>query len=140
MKTHLRLLFSVAALAAFLSVNVSQAAELSVEWDDNSDNETGFHIERAPGAAPAASAFVRVGSVGANVKIFADGGLPNKTAFTYRVQAFNADTVSVFSGTASGTTPPAPILAPSRARVTVPPQVTKVTVPSGTLLVVETAK
>jgi PKD repeat protein len=63
-----------------------------LNWSDNSSNETGFYIERAPLGS---TAFVRVGTVGANVKTFTD--VVSRGNYTYRVQAFNGATLSTYS-------------------------------------------
>jgi PKD repeat protein len=63
-----------------------------LNWSDNSSNETGFYIERAPSGS---TAFVRVGTVGANVKTFTD--VVSRGNYIYRVQAFNGTTVSTYS-------------------------------------------
>jgi PKD repeat protein len=64
----------------------------SLSWKDNSTNETGFYIERAPSGS---SAFTRIGSVGANVKTYTDS-VPRGN-YVYRVQAFNSAAVSAYS-------------------------------------------
>ena len=63
-------------------------------WTDNSSNETGFYIERAPSGS---TAFARVGTVGANVKTFTDA--VSRGNYVYRVQAFNGSIVSTYSNT-----------------------------------------
>jgi PKD repeat protein len=68
----------------------------TLSWSDNSNNETGFYIERA---ASGSSSYTRIGSVAANVKTFQDHA--SRGTYVYRVQAFNATTVSTYSNTAS---------------------------------------
>jgi PKD repeat protein len=63
-------------------------------WTDNSSNEVGFYIERAPSGS---TAFARVGTVGADVKTFTD--VVSRGNFVYRVQAFNGSIVSTYSNT-----------------------------------------
>jgi hypothetical protein len=63
---------------------------------DNSTNENGFYIERAPSGN---SSFVRVATVSAGVRSFIDS--VNKGSYGYRVQAFNAAGVSAYSNTAT---------------------------------------
>ncbi len=70
---------------------------VTLKWTDNSNNETGFYIERAPSGS---TAFVRVGTVGANVNTFTNTGLARAT-YLFRVQAFNAANVSAYSNTVS---------------------------------------
>jgi len=66
----------------------------TLSWKDNSTNETGFHIERAPSGS---TSFVVVGTVGANVTTFKD--TISRGNYVYRVQAFNATAVSAYSNT-----------------------------------------
>jgi PKD repeat protein len=68
----------------------------TLKWTDNSSNETGFYIERAPSGS---SSFTRVGTVGANVVTFKNS--PGKGSWIYRVQAFSGVTVSGYSNTAT---------------------------------------
>lgn len=81
------------------------AAQFTLTWTDNSTNETGFTVERAPGLA-ATTGFVAIANVGANITSYVDAGLPNATAYSYRLCAFNVAGKSGYSNTASGTTPP----------------------------------
>lgn len=112
----LKLIFVIAGLALASLAAHAQAAGLTIEWTDNSTNETGFDIERAPGLN-ATTGFIKINSVGANATTYTDLNLPAKTAFTYRVRAFNADTVSTYTNSASATTAPAPINAPSALKL-----------------------
>lgn len=67
---------------------------VTLSWTDNSSNESGFYIERAPSGS---TAFARVGTVGVNVKTFTN--TVAKGTYLYRVQAFNSATVSAYSNT-----------------------------------------
>ncbi len=68
----------------------------TLNWKDNSTNETGFYIERAPSGS---SSFTRVGTVAANVVTFKNS--PGKGSWIYRVQAYSGTTVSAYSNTAT---------------------------------------
>ena len=59
---------------------------ITLNWQDNSNDEAGFHIERALSAA---GPWELVGTVGANVTSFTDSGLVASTTYYYRVLAFN---------------------------------------------------
>ncbi|HLG18011.1 MAG TPA: PKD domain-containing protein [Blastocatellia bacterium] len=78
-------------------------SHVTVKWTDNSNNESGFKIERQdPGPkAP----FVQIGTVAANVTTFTDLGRARNTRYCYRVRAFNAGGDSAYSNTACITTP-----------------------------------
>jgi PKD repeat protein len=69
---------------------------VSLTWRDNSNNETGFHIERAPNGS---SSFTMVGTVAANATSYSES-VPRGN-YNYRVQAFNQSTgkVSNYSNT-----------------------------------------
>ena len=62
-------------------------------WDDNSNNEDGFVIEREEGAAgaapPAARVFMEVGEVDENETTFRDEGLNAASSYRYSVSACN---------------------------------------------------
>jgi len=66
----------------------------TLSWKDNSTNETGFHIERAPSGS---TSFVVVGNVGMDVTTFKD--TVSRGTYVYRVRAFNATAMSAYSNT-----------------------------------------
>jgi len=66
----------------------------NLSWTDNSTNETGFYIERAPSGS---SNFVRIATVAANVRAYKD--TVARGNYVYRVQGFNAATSSAYSNT-----------------------------------------
>lgn len=90
----------------FLLSCAAYGAQFTLTWTDNSTNELGFKIERAPGTLGPDSEFEEIGSVGVNVKTYVDAGLPNSTGFRYRVRAWNNAGDSGYSNIASGITPP----------------------------------
>ena len=78
---------------------------------DNSDNETGFKIERS---LTSGSGFAIIGTVEAGVTTFSDTGLPASSIFYYRVAATNSVGASPYSSVVAGTTvPPPPPSAPA---------------------------
>ena len=66
----------------------------TLNWTDNSLNESGFQIGRAPSGS---SNFVTVGSVGANVTTYSESA--GRGTYVYRVRAFNGTAVSPYSNT-----------------------------------------
>jgi hypothetical protein len=62
------------------------APSLSLSWTDNSNNESGFRIERSS----AGTSFTQIATVAANVTTYLDAGLANSTAYSYRVCAYNS--------------------------------------------------
>ncbi len=77
------------------------AGETSIDlmWTDNSDNETGFNIERSADGG----AFTVIGSAAANTTSYTDSDVMTDVEYSYRIQALNTDTVSEYSATASAT-------------------------------------
>lgn len=69
----------LAAEPAFITVNLT--------WEDKSDNETSFIIERLD---PGDASYHQVGTVGSNVTDYTDGGLAADTQYSYRVKARNS--------------------------------------------------
>lgn len=65
-----------------------------LNWLDNSANETGFYVERAPQGS---TNFTRIATVGGNVKTFTN--TIARGNYLYRVQAFHATAVSAYSNT-----------------------------------------
>lgn len=85
-----------ATTATPLSVNSVQ-----VTWMDNSDNETGFVIERALAAG---GPWTQAGTVAAGVVTFRDTGLLRSTGYFYRVIAANGGLLSSASPASATTT------------------------------------
>ena len=73
---------------------------LRLAWNDNSNNETGFKIERSTDGV----SFAPIGQVDANTAVYTDLGLLAGSVYQYRVAAFNGDGTSGYSNTASGQT------------------------------------
>ena len=78
------------------------AADLQLSWSDNSNNESGFAIERKTGTS---GTFSQRATVGANVTSYVDTGLPAATTFCYRVRAYNSAGNSAFTPEGCKTTP-----------------------------------
>jgi len=78
----------------YLSAKVSKGT-VRLAWTDNSSNESGFSIERAPQGGT----FTRIAQVGANVRTYSQPA--TKGTWVYRVQAFNATLTSAYSNTAT---------------------------------------
>ena len=89
-----------------LSARALSQSQITLSWEDNSSNESGFKIERCQDAG--CSSFARIGVVGANVESYADGGRAANTVYRYRVQAYNGGGNSDYSNVAEATTPPPP--------------------------------
>jgi hypothetical protein len=68
-----------------------------IQWEDNSDNECGFKIERRMGGTN----FVEIDRVGINSNSYGDTGLECETIYYYRVRAYNPGGDSPYSNVAS---------------------------------------
>ncbi|MFL5242206.1 MAG: fibronectin type III domain-containing protein [Gemmataceae bacterium] len=90
------------------------AGAVNLAWTDNSDNETGFKIERKTDVN---GIYSQVALVDANVTNFADVGLSNGTQYFYRVRATNSGGDSSYTNEANATTPTPPV-APTNAQMT----------------------
>jgi hypothetical protein len=90
------------AVPANLTAAGVSSSQISLAWTDNSNNETGFKIERCLGAT--CSNFAQIATVGANVASYSDTGLSASTSYSYRVRASNSAGDSDYSNTTSATT------------------------------------
>jgi hypothetical protein len=79
----------------------TSAAQFQLTWQDNSNNEDGFKIERG---STTTGPFAQIGTVVANTTSYTDSGLADATTFCYRVRAFNSTGDSTYSNIVCGTT------------------------------------
>jgi hypothetical protein len=89
-----------------LTATVISDSQINLAWTDNSNNETGFKIERCTGND--CTDFEPIAEVGANVTNYSNTGLTASTTYTYRVLAYNSGGDSGYSNSASATTHAAP--------------------------------
>jgi FtsP/CotA-like multicopper oxidase with cupredoxin domain len=87
-----------------LSATTISSSAIDLAWQDNSDNETTFEIERSLGGA---EEFGFLDSVGIDVTAYSDAGLSADTSYDYRVSAINGAGSSGPSNIATATTDPA---------------------------------
>ena len=97
-----------------LVANAISATEIALAWSDNSNDETGFKIERSADG----SSFTQIATVAADTTTFSNTGLTASTSYTYRVRAYNSAGDSGFSNTATATTPAAIPPAPANLTAT----------------------
>jgi len=99
-----------------LTATPISSSQINLNWQDNSDNETGFKIERKTGSG----SYSQIATVGAGVTSHSDISLTASTTYYYRVRAYNAEVNSGYSNEASATTlpPPPPPTAPSTLTAT----------------------
>ena len=79
----------------------ASASQISLAWNDNSTNETGFKIERSSDGG----SFAQIATVGANVVTYIDANIPASTTYWYRVRATNGSGDSAYSNTITATAP-----------------------------------
>ncbi|MBI4304162.1 MAG: fibronectin type III domain-containing protein [Chloroflexi bacterium] len=72
-----------------LTATAVSATQVDLVWQDNSDNETGFRIERSI-IGSGGGGFVATGNVSANVTSFSDTTVTANTTYQYKVFANNA--------------------------------------------------
>jgi hypothetical protein len=97
------IILSPAAPSNLVATVVSDT-QVDLSWQDNSDNEAGFRIERSQDGFN----FTEVGTVGSNVTTFSDTTVFANTTLFFRVLAFNSFGNSDPSNIADATTPPPP--------------------------------
>ena len=108
-------LSDIPAAPSFLIASVVSSSQINLSWTDNSDNETGFKIERKTGIG---GTWTEIDTVGVNVTTYQNTGLTPATTYYYRVRASNAGGDSDYSNEASATTLSPPI-APSNLTATI---------------------
>jgi subtilisin family serine protease len=86
------------------SASFAPVAQIDLSWTDNSNNESGFRIERKIGAA---GSYSPRATVGPNVTNYNDAGLTEATTYYYRMTAYNAQGDSMYSSEVNATTLPA---------------------------------
>ena len=74
---------------------------IDLSWNDTSDNEDLFEVERRVGGG----SFQRIANLGADSTTFQDTGVAPGETYTYRVRASNEAGASDFSNNASATVP-----------------------------------
>ena len=75
--------------------------QLSLAWIDNSNNESGFKVERKTGAA---GTWSQIAAVSQNITSYINSGLAVSTEYFYRVRAYNSVGDSEYSNEASAIT------------------------------------
>ena len=89
------------AAPSTLTASASGSSTINLAWADNSNNETGFKIERKTGAA---GTYAQIATTAANVLSFTDSGLTAATTYYYRIRATNSAGDSAYSNEANATT------------------------------------
>jgi hypothetical protein len=89
----------------------AEGAKITLRWADNSNNESGFKIERAVGNG----GFSQIATTARGVASYVDATVTTNTTYRYKVRAYNGAGNSAYSNTTSITvvaTPPLPLPPP----------------------------
>lgn len=78
-----------------LKANTVTSNSVTMSWTDNSDNESGFKVERLDNSG----ALLQVINLNANTTSYVDKNLSENSSYQYRVQAYNSDGSSGYSNT-----------------------------------------
>jgi hypothetical protein len=97
-----------------LLATATSTSAISLSWTDNSNNETGFYVERSPDN----STWTQIATLNANVTTYNDSSLSSATTYYYRVRAYNAGGNSAYTNTSSATTQTTPPNTPSTLAAT----------------------
>jgi len=83
-----------------LSASTVSPSQLGLTWTQNSSNENGFYLERSLNG----SSWLQYKTLGPDVTGFTDSNLSHGTTYYYRIRAFNAAGMSLYSNVASART------------------------------------
>jgi PKD repeat protein len=86
---------SLPAAPTGLTASLPARTTIGLAWTDQSNNESGFKIERSTDGQN----FTQIATVGAGVTTFTNSGLRRRTRYFYRVRAFNSAGDSAYSNT-----------------------------------------
>ncbi|MCU0599722.1 MAG: fibronectin type III domain-containing protein [Desulfobacterales bacterium] len=89
------------------------STQITLGWKDNSDNETGFKIERKTGNCSSTNSWTQIATRSKNETTYTVSGLSPDTTYSFRIRAYNGSSNSAYSNCASSKTgvtgtPPAP--------------------------------
>ncbi len=82
---------------------------IELTWEDNSDNETGFKIERRTSGG----SYKQIATVDENTTSYTNTGLAGNIKYYYRVRAYGTEGNSLYSNEVSATTMDIPAASPS---------------------------
>jgi hypothetical protein len=85
-------------------------SRIALSWTDNSDNESGFHVERSPNGS---TAWAQIADLIADTHAYTDGELSCGTTYHYRVRAYNVGGMSDYTNVVYTATLGCPPTAPT---------------------------
>jgi|GEM_PF-511583 len=86
---------------AGLTAAAVSPSQIELVWQENTENETGFSIERSESDT---SSFVEIVTVSANDTSYSDTGLSPVTTYYYRVRGYNGQVYSIYTNYAKAKT------------------------------------
>ena len=92
---------SLPAAPSNLSASAVSSSQINLSWSDNSNNETGFYLERATSSS---GPWTQIAGFGTNEISYSSTGLSASTTYWYRVRSYNNAGYSAYSNSASATT------------------------------------
>jgi fibronectin type 3 domain-containing protein len=95
-------LSSIPLAPSGLTVTTLLSSKIIIAWTDNSNNETGFKVQRKLGAT---GTYTTITTTGANATTYSDISVTDGTSYCYRVAATNSAGDSPYSNEVCGTTP-----------------------------------
>jgi len=117
----------IAAIIALMFAASASPASLTLSWKDNSDNETGFIVERKTGSGP----WVAIHQTAPDIETYIDPSVEFGILYTYRVKAYNSSGESGYTNEATGQVD-------SGIVITLPPVIVKPNSPSAITVTVTT--
>ncbi|MGW8392276.1 DNRLRE domain-containing protein [Pseudoduganella sp. HUAS MS19] len=91
---------TIPAAPGSLTATAASSSAINLTWADNSNNETGFDIERSTDNVNWAA----LSQVGSNIQAYSNTGLAASTSYYYRVRAKNSAGASSYSNVANAAT------------------------------------
>jgi hypothetical protein len=91
-----------AQASASFTIAAPSAAQLTLNWQDNSTNEDNFAIQRKTGTS---GTYAQIAMVAANIVSYMDNGVSSGVTYCYRVDAINSAGASAYTNEACATAP-----------------------------------
>lgn len=83
-----------------LTTNTLSDTEITINWSDNANNETGFRLVRSTDSIN----WSEFATINSNITSFTDTGLTPETNYQYKARAYNSNGNSAFSNASNSTT------------------------------------
>lgn len=109
-EAHTTTTMTVPTAPTSLAASPISSSQINLSWNDNSNNEDGFKIERKTGLV---GIYSEIAAVGGNTTTYQNTGLSANTTYYYRVRAYNLAGNSSYSNESNATTNQASPSAPT---------------------------